>query len=193
MRRIVRIPALIQLSVILAAGSFAATKVQAGQVYEQLLTVTATVEAVDVAKREVTLKGPEGNHVTLTVGDKVERLNEVKKGDQVTVDYYIGIAGELRPPTEEEKKTPYLVMEDEAKTPKGEAPAGAVARTVRVVATVDALDLTAQTATLKGPKGRYLTVRVDDPAKLKSAKIGDTVVVVATEGLAVSLDKPKAK
>jgi hypothetical protein len=191
-RPISRIPALIQLSVILAAGSLAATKVEAGQVYEQLLTVTATVESVDVAKREVTLKGPEGNHVTLTVGEKVQRLNEVKKGDQVTVEYYIGIAGELRPPTEEEKKTPYLVMDDEARTPKGEMPAGAVARTVRVVATVDALDLTSQTATLKGPKGRYLTVRVDDPAKLKSAKIGDTVVVVATEGLAVSLETPKA-
>jgi Cu/Ag efflux protein CusF len=189
----VRVRALIQLFVILAAGSLGATKIQAGQVYEQLLTVTATVESVDVATREVTLKGPEGNHVTLTVGDKVQRLNEVKKGDQVTVEYYIGIAGELRPPTEEEKKTPYLVMKDEARTPKGEMPAGAVAHTVRVVATVDALDQTAQTATLKGPKGRYLTVRVDDPAKLKSAKIGDTVVVVATEGLAVSLEKPAAK
>ena len=52
MKSIVRIPAILQLFVILAAGSLAATKVEAGQVYEQLLTVTATVEAVDVATRE---------------------------------------------------------------------------------------------------------------------------------------------
>ena len=189
----VRMPALIQLVAILAVGSLAATKVEAGQTYEQLLTVTATVESIDVANREVTLKGPEGNLVTLNVGEKVQRLNEVKKGDQVIVEYYIGIAGELRPPTDEEKAQPYVVLEDEARTPKGDAPAGAVARTVRVVATVVGLDLPSQTATLKGPKGRYLTVHVDDPAKIKSAKIGDTVVVVATEGLAVTLVKAQAK
>jgi Cu/Ag efflux protein CusF len=189
----VRISALVQLAIILAAGSLVATRVEAGKTYEQLLTVTATVESVDVATREVTLKGPEGHLVTFTAGDKVERLNEVKKGDQVTVEYYIGIAGELRPPTEAEKAEPYVVLKDEARAPKSEAPAGAVLHSVRVVATVDALDLTAQTVTLKGPMGRYLTVRVDDPAKLTKAKIGDTVVVVATEGLAVSLVKAKAK
>ena len=184
MRRIVRIPALIQLFVILVVGSLAASKVEAGKTYEQLITVTATVEAIDVATREVTLKGPLGNLVTMTVGDKVQRLNEVQKGDQVIVEYYIGIAGELRPPTAEEKAQPYVVVEDEARTPKGTAPAGAVARTVRVVATVEGLDLPSQTVTLKGPKGRYLTVRVDDPSKLAKAKLGDTVVVVAAEGLA---------
>lgn len=193
MRSIVRFSALVQLAIILAAGSLVATRVEAGKTYEQLLTVTATVESVDVATREVTLKGPEGHLVTFTAGDKVERLNEVKKGDQVTVEYYIGIAGELRPPTEAEKAEPYVVLKDEARAPKSEAPAGAVLHSVRVVATVDALDLTAQTVTLKGPMGRYLTVRVDDPAKLTKAKIGDTVVVVATEGLAVSLVKAKAK
>lgn len=193
MKPIVRIPALIQAIALFAAGSLAATRVQAGQTYEQLLTVTATVESVDVAKREVTLKGPEGNHVTLTVGDKVQRLNEVKAGDKVTVEYYIGIAGELRPPTEAEKAQPYVVLDEEARTPKGSAPAGAVVRTVRVVATVESLDLSTQTVTLKGPKGRYLTVRVDDPAKLQKAKLGDTVVVVATEGLAVSVEKAPTK
>jgi hypothetical protein len=190
---VVRIPTLIQLFVILAVGSLLATKVEAGKNYEQLLTVTATVESIDVAKREVTLKGPQGNHVTLTVGEKVQRLNEVKKGDQVIVEYYIGIAGELRPPTEEEKAQPYVVLDDEARTPKGEAPAGAVVRTVRVVATVEGLDLPSQTVTLKGPKGRYLTVRVDDPGKLSKAKLGDTVVVVAAEGLAISVEKAKTK
>jgi hypothetical protein len=192
-RPILRIPALIQLFVILVVGSLVANKVEAGKTYEQLVTVTATVEAIDVAKREITLKGPLGNVVTITVGDKVQRLNEVKKGDQVTVDYYIGIAGELRPPTEEEKAQPYVVLDDEARSPKGSAPAGVVARTVRVVAIVEGLDLTSQTVTLKGPMGRYLTVRVDDPSKLLKARLGDTVVVVATEAIAVSVEKAKAK
>jgi hypothetical protein len=52
---VVRIRPLVPLSLILAAGSLAATKVEAAKTYEQLVTVTATVEAIDLAKREVTL------------------------------------------------------------------------------------------------------------------------------------------
>ena len=63
-----------------------------------LVTVTATVQAIDLAKREVTLKGSLGNVVTFTVDQRVKRLNEVKVGDEVTADYYISLAGELRPP-----------------------------------------------------------------------------------------------
>jgi hypothetical protein len=190
---VVRIPALVQLCLILAAGSLAATKVEAAKTYEQLVTVTATVEAVDLAKREVTLKGPLGNVATIEVGDQVKRLNEIKKGDQVTVDYYIGIAGELRTPTDEEKAQPFVVLDDEAKAPKGSAPAGGVARTVRVVATVEGLDRPSQTVTLKGPMGRYLTVRVEDPSVLMKPRLGDTVVVTAVEALAVSVEKVKSK
>ncbi len=69
-----------------------------------LVSVTAKVEAIDQAKREVTLKGPLGNVVTFVVDERVKRLNEVKVGDEVTADYYVSLAGELRAPTKEEKK-----------------------------------------------------------------------------------------
>jgi hypothetical protein len=45
---------------------------------------TATVEAIDVANRMVSLKGPEGNVVTLPVKEDVKNLDKVKVGDQVT-------------------------------------------------------------------------------------------------------------
>lgn len=160
---------------------------------EQLITITARVEKIDLAKREVTLKGPLGNVATLVVGPEAKRLNEVKVGDDVTVDYYIGIAAELRTPTEEEKAEPFVVLEGSTKAPKTSAPGGAVGRSVRVVATVEGLDRPTQTVTLKGPMGRYLTVRVQDPAILMKPRLGDTVVVTATEALAVSVEKVKAK
>jgi len=50
-------------------------------------TITTTVEAIDYKKRTVTLKGPKGDSQTFTVGPEAKRFNEVKKGDQVTVDY----------------------------------------------------------------------------------------------------------
>ena len=44
-----------------------------------LVQVTATVQAMDPAKREVTLKGPLGNVVTFVVEERVKRLDEVMK------------------------------------------------------------------------------------------------------------------
>ena len=60
--------------------------------------VTATVEDIDYAKREVKLKGPEGNTVKITVGDKVKRLDEVKKGDQIVARYTEALAVSVAKP-----------------------------------------------------------------------------------------------
>jgi hypothetical protein len=54
--------------------------------------VTGTVEAVDLAKRTVTLKGPEGKSRTIKVDSSVKRLAEVKKGDQVVARHTEALA-----------------------------------------------------------------------------------------------------
>ncbi len=53
----------------------------------QAQTITATVEAVDAAQRQITLKGPKGKVVPLTVGPDVRNLEQVKVGDRVAVRY----------------------------------------------------------------------------------------------------------
>jgi hypothetical protein len=159
---------------------------------EKLVHITATVEAIDPAKREVTLKGPMGNLVTLEVSDEVKRLDEIKVGDQVAATYYIGIVAELRPPTEAEKENPLVVLSDGERATMG-APAGSGARVIRVVATVEALDRITETATLKGPAGRYMTVHVADPKVLEKPHIGDTVVVTCTQALAISVKPVNGK
>jgi hypothetical protein len=160
---------------------------------EQLVSVTAKVESVDVEKRELTLKGPLGNVGTYIVSERVKRLNEIKPGDGVTVDYYIGVAAELRAPTAEEAKEPLVVLEEKGRAGPGAPPGAGAKRVIRVVATVEGLDRPSQTVTLKGPRGRYLTVRVSDPSVLEKPRLGDTVVVTCAEALAVSVEKVKAK
>jgi hypothetical protein len=177
---------------ILAFGTHVLAADAPGRTFEQLVTVTAKVEKIDLATRELTLKGPLGNSETIVVGDQVKRLNEIKVGDEITAEYYIGIAAELRPPTDAEKAEPFVVLEGAGKSPAGEAPAAGGIRTVRVVATIEGLDRPSQTVTLKGPMGRYLTVRVQDPSILLKARLGDTVVVTAAEALAVSVEKVKS-
>ena len=156
-----------------------------------LVTVTAKVEAIDQAKREVTLKGPLGNVITFVVDKRVKRLNEVKVGDEVTADYYVSLAGELRAPTEEEKQTPLTILAGAGRTPAGATPAGGALRAFKVVATVIGLDLPTQSVTLEGPMGNSGTIRAEHVDKLKQFRLGDTVIVTYTEALAISLQKAK--
>lgn len=158
-----------------------------------LVTVTASVEAVDHASREVVLKGPLGNKVTFTVDPRVKRLNEVEVGDYVQADYYVSIAAELREPTAEEKETPIVLLDAAGKAPPGTSPAAGGLRRYRVVTTVEGLDRPTQTVTVKGPRGNYLTARVADPSRLTRMRIGDNVVVTYTEAVAISLEKAEKK
>jgi len=56
-----------------------------GVVMVQTDEVTAKVQAVDAKKRSITLMGPEGKTKTFKVDPSVKRLNEVKKGDDITL------------------------------------------------------------------------------------------------------------
>jgi len=154
-----------------------------------LVTITASVEAINYTNREVTLKGPLGNTVTFTVDQRVRRLNEVKVGDLVRADYFVSIAAELRKPTPEEEKNPFVELNVAAKAPPGTTPAAGGLRQFRVVTTIEGLDRPTQTITVKGPRGHYLTARVADPANLTQMRIGENIVVTLTEALAVSLEK----
>ncbi len=170
-----------------------ASKAPMGRKDAVLVTVTASVEAIDVNKREITLKGPLGNSFTFTVDPRVKRLNEVKVGDLVRADYYIAMAAELRKPTKEEAKHPLEVLDAEGKAAPTEAPAGAQVRRFKVVTTIEGLDRPTRTVTVKGPRGNYLTARVADPARLTQVHIGDTVIITYTEALAVSLERMEKK
>jgi hypothetical protein len=154
-----------------------------------LVTVTATVESINPTNREVTLKGPLGNTVTFTVDQRVKRFDEIKVGDTVRADYYVSLAAELREPTAEEKEHPIEVLAGAAKAPPGTSPAAGGLRQFKVVTTIEGLDRPTRTITVKGPRGNFLTARVENPSNLTRMRIGDNVVVTYTEALAISLEK----
>lgn len=157
-----------------------------------LVSVTAKIEALNQQTREVSLRGPQGNVVSFVVDPKVQRLNEFKVGDLVTAEYYLSLAAELRAPTAEEKAAPIQAVAGAAKTPPGATPAAGGLRAFKVVATVEGIDLPTRALTLKGPMGNYLTVRARDVNKLKQMKLGDTIVIVYTEALAIGMNKAPA-
>ena len=61
---------------------------------------TATVEDIDYGTREVTLKGADGNTLKFKAGDRVKRLEDVKKGDKIVATYTEALAVSVAKPEE---------------------------------------------------------------------------------------------
>lgn len=152
----------------------------------ELVTLTATVQAVDQAKRIVTLKGPEGEVFDLKVGDEVRNLPQVKAGDLVVTKYFESVAIEVR-------KGGLGIRSAESQTAvsraqPGERPAGAVATTTTIVANVLKVDNAKQVVTVEGPSGKSVKVKVKDPAVLQQIKPGEQVELVITEAFAIAVE-----
>lgn len=71
---------------------------QPSGVVVDVVEITATVETIDPATRTVTLRGPEGRTRRFKVDPRVERLNEVRPGDQVLIRYTEALAISVEKP-----------------------------------------------------------------------------------------------
>ena len=157
---------------------------------ERVVTLTGTVEAIDMANKVVTIKGSKGKVVDLKVGDQAKNLDQVKVGDKVVAKYYESIAYRLMKPGEAEGAKAEQTV---AGAKPGETPAGAMANQVTVTATVEEISPKKTFVTLKGPDGKMVDVKVLDPKNIEGLKAGDKVVITYTQALAIALDKPKPK
>ena len=157
---------------------------------EEVVTETLTVEAIDLEKRIVTLRRADGSVFDLTVGEEVRNLPQVRVGDEVITKYYESIFVQVTKPGAAEGPQ---VKGTASRAKPGEKPAGAVAKQVTVTATVEKIDKKKMIATLKGPEGKVVDVKVRDPKNLENVNVGDQVVITYTEAVAVSVEKPKKK
>ena len=155
----------------------------------EVVKLTATVTALDKATRDVTLKGPQGNELTLTAGPDVKNFDQIKVGDQVNVEFIQTLTLELK------KGGGLVVARTEQKgavaAKPGEKPAAAAGRQVTIVADVIATDPAKQTITLKGPK-QTVDMRITDPEQFKRIAKGDQVEATYTQAVAMAL-MPAAK
>jgi len=188
-RSVVAAAVVLMLSV--ATGAFAQATQGAAPptvVNEMETVMTATVVAIDLEKRIVTLKGDDGEVREIKVGEEAVNLPQVKVGDLVTIKFYESIAVEVIQPgtfAGTGEKTAIV------KAKPGEMPGGMAARQVTVTATITAFDKQKSTITLKGPEGKLTTVKVLDPSNLEKVKVGDELMITYTEALAISVEHMK--
>ena len=182
------------IAVAIAWPAAAQTAVMAGSApgkagVAQTVKLTATITAIDKATRDVTLKGPQGNEVTVTAGPDVKNFDKMRVGDQVDVQYVEAVTLELK------KGGGQPVARTEQAGAKGakpgEQPAGIVGRQVTIVADVVAVDPAKQIVTLQGPQ-RTVNLTVSDPEQFKRIAKGDQVEATYTQALAMAVE-PAAK
>jgi Cu/Ag efflux protein CusF len=150
-----------------------------------VVTITATVEALDLASCMVTSKGPEGNTITFKADDRVKNLPQVKVGDQVVAKYYESVAIQVMKPGQVQAGTTGA-----AGTAKpGEKPGMVAAGETIITASIEAIDKEQSLVTLKGSDGNVETYRVQDPKNLENVKVGDQVVITYSVAVAISVEE----
>jgi hypothetical protein len=153
------------------------------------VAMTSRVESVDYATRWITLRDMSGYTTSFVVGPQVQRLNEVKVGDSVRTEYNVRLEAELRAPTAEESANPIVITKTTSRAPSSSDPASGTQRRVKLVTTVEAVDLGRMHVTLKGPMGDTATIRAREQENIKRLHVGDTIVITYVEGSAISLVK----
>jgi Cu/Ag efflux protein CusF len=157
-----------------------------------VVSITATVKAIDYKTRMVTLEKSDGTTVDMQVGEEAVRFNEVKKGDIVDIDFMVSVAmvvesGEAGIASVEGSNV--AVVRNEGKKPSGVAVATDV-----VSATVVKVNAKKRTATLKASDGKTYDIDVaPDVPNLQNVKKGDKVMVKLTRTLAIDVRKAGTK
>ena len=151
----------------------------------QTVKATATITAIDKKTRDVTLKGPKGNELTLTASPEIKNFDQLKVGDLVDAQYVEALTLQLVKGGGQ--KVALSEKTDVVGAKAGAQPGGAMGRQVTVIADVVALDAATQTVTLKGPN-RTVDLAVKDPAQFKLIAKGDQVEAKYTQAVALSVE-----
>ena len=163
-------------------------------VKESLHHMTATVTAISMDTREVTLRGKDGKEQTIKIGPEARNLAQVKVGDQLRISYYQAFTAQMR--MHDKPNEGFQSAAGAVRAPEGERPGGAAAQSTASTVTIDSVDLTGKKVTFHRPDGGVATVPIQSEAGMKFVKTlkkGDVVDVMYTEALAVDVDEAKAK
>jgi hypothetical protein len=157
----------------------------AGGVMVSSVELEAEVVSVDQNLRQAVLRGPEGREVVVSVGKEAVNFYQVKPGDRVKV----AIQRELQIYVPEgEQDEPDGTAVAEARAAQGESPAGMVVASSKVSSKITAMDLEARTATLTFEDGSAQTFDVRPDVDMTKYEVGQEVVFLITEMLAIEVE-----
>jgi hypothetical protein len=154
------------------------------------VSVTAKVVSINQKSRKVKLKTGSGQWQIFTAGKSVTNLDQIKKGDTVTVVYTEAVAYQVR----KHESQSGVAISDSSVSAKSDAnPEGTVRKQSTITATITAIDPGIPTVTFKGPNKETQTIIVKDTTHLRGVKVGDVVDITYTDAIAIKLNKSATK
>ena len=151
---------------------------------ETVITVHGKIVAVDPASKQVTLQGPGGKTVALTVNNPYN-LQSLKAGDRYVAQFTesVSIVGKGS-----SDKPPVATLAAGLWTAKpGEVPGAVAARQAQLVVVVSAIDQADQRVTLQAPDGSTENIHVTNPDALQGVQVGDRIAITLTQSVAIAL------
>lgn len=157
----------------------------------ETITATATVQAIDLQTREVTLKDQNGQVFTVKVSDEVRNLPQVRVGDRVVVTYQQELAVYLtgRAGTGISTRTDTLSA---GRAQPGQLPAGVVRDTARITANIISVNKQKRQVLVRGAT-RTVLVKVPSDFDITRFKVGEEVEAEFVQELAITVKPAPAK
>ena len=167
--------------------TFVAQQGEPGGTLVETTKTQATVTGIDPASREVTMVTPEGKKSQMTVDPAVKNFNQIQIGDQIkatvtkTVHIRLLQPGETLPPGQ---------SSNVAVTPEGSKPGAMKSETTQATARIEVLDARKRKVTLRYADGDSETYDVRKDVDMSKARVGQDVLIRATEAKAIRVEKP---
>ncbi|MBX9563345.1 hypothetical protein Q7I25_03445 [Aeromonas hydrophila] len=181
------IAGLLSLSTCLAQAAEVAAEVTTAPGKANLVeavSAQATVTAIDMASRKVSLKNAAGEAFDIVAGEQVTNLANLKVGDTVALRYMQMLDLELLKGTAGVRKRVVEVAADKAEA--GEKPGAGIGKKVTLYGDVIAVDKGQQTITVKGVD-HTLVLKVHNPTQFALIAKGDQIKAVQTQAVGIGI------
>jgi Cu/Ag efflux protein CusF len=155
-----------------------------------VMTATATVQAIDSTNRVITLRSEDGTEDTMYVPNDVTRFDQVKVGDKLKVRYHESMVFQLRKPGEASNKPGDTAAA--SRTP-GAKPGAQMSRQVNATVDVVAVDPAVPSITVKTADGRTVTRKIENKKNLEGVKAGDKIDITFTQAALIAIEPATGK
>lgn len=155
------------------------------------ITGTATVQAINLQTREVTLKDQKGRVFTIKASDEVRNLPQVQVGDRVVVTYQEDLAIYLTGKVGTGISTRTDAVSAGRAQP-GQRPAGVVRDTTRITANIISVNKQKRQVLVRGAT-RTVQVKVPPDFDITRFKVGQEVEAEFVQELAIAVKPAPAK
>jgi hypothetical protein len=148
---------------------------------------SARITTIDHDRRLVTLARQDGETETIQCGPEVDRFDELKVGDTVTMRYYRSVVYVVRKPGQP-GTLPATSGIPSLSRGHGRRPAATLSRQQTATVTVEEIDSKVPAVTGVTDDGRRVSFRVPRRKDIAGLKVADRVEIVYTEALVISVE-----